>query len=189
MNKVLVILALLLAILVAFYPCRYVWEGYRQFALRQLAIDTISAFNKHKVVYWVDYGTLLGIVRENDIIRHDNDVDICMLDFEDNHSRVRKAIKSLGNKYSYTYRSWGAYRVHRFGGFAFVDIYITEEKDGMYIDGTGKIPKKLVGTPTTIKWKGVDVPVPEKTHDALVWRYGKDYMTPKRDGETVDGNE
>jgi phosphorylcholine metabolism protein LicD len=32
------------------------------------------------VEYWADFGTLLGMYREKDIIKHDNDVDVVVLD-------------------------------------------------------------------------------------------------------------
>ena len=45
-------------------------------------IDEI--FNKHNIPYWLDYGSILGAVRECDIISHDDDCDIGILrqDFE-----------------------------------------------------------------------------------------------------------
>lgn len=35
-----------------------------------------NALEKHKIKYWITYGTLLGAVRENNIINHDYDFDI-----------------------------------------------------------------------------------------------------------------
>ena len=45
-------------------------------------IDKIC--RKHKIRYYVDFGTLLGAVRENNFIAWDDDLDIMMLrdDFE-----------------------------------------------------------------------------------------------------------
>lgn len=46
--------------------------------LRTMLIDVCEAFNESKIHYWVDYGSLLGLIRHNDIIPwdHDNDFGI-----------------------------------------------------------------------------------------------------------------
>jgi len=36
----------------------------------------LNILNKHKIKYWVDSGTLLGLIREGDILDHDKDLDI-----------------------------------------------------------------------------------------------------------------
>ena len=38
--------------------------------------EAAGGFAAHKVDAWLDYGTLLGAVREHDIIMHENDVDL-----------------------------------------------------------------------------------------------------------------
>ena len=43
-----------------------------------MAHDVIQALNETDITYWVDFGTLLGIHREGDIILLDNDADICI---------------------------------------------------------------------------------------------------------------
>ena len=48
--------------------------------LRRLARAVLDALEAEDVPHWVDFGTLLGIVREDDIILGDNDVDICLLE-------------------------------------------------------------------------------------------------------------
>jgi phosphorylcholine metabolism protein LicD len=41
-------------------------------------IRAINAFNKHKVEYWIDSGTLLGLVRDKDIPKGDDDIDFAI---------------------------------------------------------------------------------------------------------------
>ena len=42
-----------------------------------MLVVVIQALDEHKELkWWVDFGTLLGLIREGDIIRGDNDVDI-----------------------------------------------------------------------------------------------------------------
>lgn len=37
------------------------------------------ALNKKEVKYWLDYGTLLGIIRNQGILKHDDDIDLGMM--------------------------------------------------------------------------------------------------------------
>ena len=46
-----------------------------RFALRHV----INFLNSENATYWLDYGTLLGVVREGDIMAHDGDVDVSRL--------------------------------------------------------------------------------------------------------------
>lgn len=52
--------------------------------LYSLAWDFIVSFSKImsnlNIRYWLDYGTLLGVVRDNDLIPWDSDLDFCILD-------------------------------------------------------------------------------------------------------------
>ena len=38
----------------------------------------IALLNKYEIPYWVDSGTLLGIMRDGKILEHDKDIDICL---------------------------------------------------------------------------------------------------------------
>ena len=44
--------------------------------LQNLATTVLPPLAEHEVPYWLDYGSLLGAVREGGIIRHDSDIDI-----------------------------------------------------------------------------------------------------------------
>jgi len=45
----------------------------------QILKTVYDTLGRTPAVYFVDYGTMLGIVRENDFIRHDDDVDITII--------------------------------------------------------------------------------------------------------------
>ena len=151
--------------------------------LRNIAFDTIDTFNKLDIDYWVDFGTLLGIVREQDIIKGDNDVDICVVDSPDTHSKMKKAKIMLERKgYTFVKETWDAYRVKKYTFFA--DIYINKinSEKGVYTGATGdnsNIDMNYIGSKSVIKWKNLDVKCPADVHGTLLWRYGEDYMTPK----------
>ncbi|MFJ6210785.1 LicD family protein [Lysinibacillus sp. NPDC092081] len=50
--------------------------------VREAAIEILfnltDIFNQHNVNYFIDAGTLLGIIREQDLIKWDNDIDLCI---------------------------------------------------------------------------------------------------------------
>ena len=44
----------------------------------------VEQLEKHKINYWLDSGTLLGLVRDGKLIEGDNDIDISVLETEVN---------------------------------------------------------------------------------------------------------
>ena len=70
-------------------------EEYNE--LEKLMSDISKAFEKYKVRYWMDGGTLLGSIRHRGMIPWDDDVDIGVLDIDE--PKLHRAIKSLSKKY------------------------------------------------------------------------------------------
>ena len=154
-----------------------------QSRLRQMAKDTFSVFTESQIFYWIDFGTLLGIIREGDIILYDNDIDVCVLDNADTHTKIKEIIApKLGTKgYTIKKLDWDAYRIYNCSE-DFVDVYLNKVADKQYIGATGtnsNISKKLIGTPFEYAWKNTVVMVPEHIHETLEWRYGSTYLTPR----------
>lgn len=52
----------------------------RRRALRGMLLDLVPVLEEAGCVYWLDFGTLLGVYRDDDIILHDNDCDVGILD-------------------------------------------------------------------------------------------------------------
>ena len=175
-----------IVIAISLIICVYIIYNYCvRKILRNMARDVIIEFNKNDIDYWVDFGTLLGITRDKDIIWGDNDVDICIVDNRETHHRMKFVKNSLLKKgYNFKKMDWSAYRVYSCG--LFTDIYINEYdiKTHTYLGATGNnsnISASFIGTPANIYWEKtkVNVKVPENIHDTLVWRYGEDYNIPK----------
>ena len=187
-NILLACIAAVIIGIASFYVARRFLESRearQQALLRCMAVSTISAFNDSGVQYWLDFGTLLGVIREGDIILGDNDVDICIRDDDDTRARMEGPVRTRLQAQGYELKrlTWSAYRVRAHG--LFVDVYITKTSGDTIIGATGpnsNVASALVGTPKWVQWPrcAIRVLVPEHVHDVLVWRYGEDYMTPKR---------
>jgi hypothetical protein len=48
----------------------------RNTILIKMLDDAVQVLDKHKIVYWLDCGTLLGAIRDNQLIAWDNDIDL-----------------------------------------------------------------------------------------------------------------
>jgi hypothetical protein len=166
-------------------------EMRRQAILRGMATTAISAFNDNGVKYWLDFSTLLGVVRDGDIILGDNDVDMCIGDDAKTQllldGPVRARLQAQG--YRIERQTWDAYRIkpqlYRPKHWLFVDVYITKRLGDVVVGATGpdsNVASALIGTPKWIAWPraAINVLVPTDVDGVLVWRYGADYMTPKR---------
>jgi len=71
-------------------------------------IETIQILNEHKISYWIFAGTLLGIIRDNNLIPWDNDIDIAILSGSISKEQIKDLmlsngyeVKDDGNKYEY----------------------------------------------------------------------------------------
>jgi len=62
----------------------------------------ISLLNKHKIKYYLDFGTLLGAVREKKFIRWDTNINITILN-ESDYNELPDILKELTIKYSISY--------------------------------------------------------------------------------------
>jgi hypothetical protein len=155
------------------------WIGFfyiMRARLEILLLETTDAFNKAGVDYWVDFGTLLGITRENGVILYDNDID--------KMEEVKRILKSQNSALIIKREeNWPAYRARRPLDIAVADLYINTTDGKMFRGAEGPktdIPCALIGAPTTMIWRGREIKVPQYVHETLVYRYGDDYMVPKQ---------
>ena len=139
--------------------------------IRNLFIKTIKNLEKDNIEYWVDFGTLLGIERDKDIILGDNDADICIVNTPEN---LNKFYKSNIGKFAYN----NIYRVYNL--WLFVDLYIIEIVNDQYKAPTGEIidinfiqpiQKKNI----QINGHKINVSLPNKIKDTLDYRYGNNW--------------
>ena len=167
--------------------CYVEWVYHQRRRLRRMAQHVIQGLNETDITYWVDYGTLLCMHREVDIILLDNDVDICIPSVSKEQWQMFGAqMTSMGYELQ-SHILPAISRVFEPGGL-FTDVYdVTLSEDGtVYYGPTGPnsdIPAHLIGVPITVPWtvdrRTTPVRVPEDIEGVLRWRYGDDYMTPR----------
>jgi phosphorylcholine metabolism protein LicD len=64
----------------------------------KLLQDTIEVLNKYKIDYYLDFGTLLGAIRDKKLIPWDNDIDISLYKEKD-YKKIDLVLKKLSKKY------------------------------------------------------------------------------------------
>jgi hypothetical protein len=152
-----------------------------------LAKHVVVMFNRAEVHYWADFGTLLGLVRDNGIIYADTDVDFTVIENDETIRKLDACCRRFHLWFSLrrdlNRRSYCAYfRLLP----ARADIYVNRfTSDGNLLIGcegpfsnvSYDLVKRVVGK----KWKGVEIKIPEKAAELLTYRYGADWHIRKRD--------
>jgi len=156
--------------------------------LRKCLLHLLTVLNKHGVPYWLDFGTLLGSIREHNIIPWDNDADISMLrsDFSKITSVLPEILQEEHIRYCTVF--WeGTMTLYVHNCPKHIDIYPWEihEKERL-----AKHPQQCFGYPTfplneiesfeTIDFCGVPATIPKNYKERLTRIYGSDYMVPQK---------
>ncbi|NQV13824.1 LicD family protein [bacterium] len=156
--------------------------------------------------YWLDFGTLLGLIRENKLIDWDKDMDLSIRYESD--EKMERMIKALGKHHPIRVLApnirpdiWklGRYRTikafHKKFGFIKANPHLDffTQYRGQYgndsnytyrsiIAGTNnEIPAAFVDELDTFEFEGHAYSIPNHAEDFLAIRYGADWRTPKKD--------
>lgn len=102
-----------------------------------VAIDKIC--RKHKIPYWIDFGTLLGAVRHKGFIPWDDDVDICVL--EKDYTQLRDyLISELPEQFALQDTSTDKYAFFTYGrvrdkkSYCYYPYFVKLKEQGLWVD-------------------------------------------------------
>lgn len=161
-------------------------DGRRQRTLRRILPDICRIFEAHAIDYWCDFGTLLGLYRDGDIIRGDKDADLSIVVTETPRIlALGDTLKAHG--YEITDRGGRARKLLRIYDARtryYVDIY-PYERDGALLRSVlaspqEDIPEALVARRATVPFLGATILVPEDVPAVLHHRYGSTFTVPRR---------
>ena len=153
--------------------------------------DLKKVFDKHNITFFLFFGTLLGAVREEDIIAYDDDVDIGILDEDEAKIMpLEKEFKDMGyyvmqttsqGRLSSAYIAKKAHRekvdictLFRSQGKRWFIRYGNDSKNGAHIKAipyTAKYFEKF----ETIHFKGEDYRVPSPPEEFLTELWGEEW--------------
>ncbi len=161
-------------------------------------IDTI--FKELNIPYWLEYGTLLGAVREKNFIKHDLDIDLGLFlkDYSDENLNIfEKYGFKLIRRIIIDDAKYGLEESYAYKGVTIDLFYFSKNKKGFYSHGFrneyGKSWSKtikdnggLIVREIYFPYSGFDeidfldrkYPIPKDTHSHLKAFYGDNYMIP-----------
>ena len=160
--------------------------------LFELARFTHGLLEKNGITHWADYGTLLGAVRDGDLIAWDEDVDLGALATDTEAILALKAeIEAAGH--TVTRPEPAVIRIdYSAANSANLDLFLWQEEDEMLTadfdpsyDWPGveghRFPKQYVMNLKPVSIGKLSLPAPSPVDRFLTdHRYGPEYMTPAR---------
>lgn len=148
-----------------------------------VAKDNLLDFKKvletRHVPFLIMHGTLLGAIRENDFIKHDIDIDTCVM----NEKALVNAIPSLA-KVGLNLCRYEKGLIYSFiRDSVYIDVYIVNKINGLirpfYVRYLGNvIPRKYFRNIKEISFINSTFKIPNHTEELIKFWYGEKWKTP-----------
>jgi len=144
---------------------------------RKILLDFKKVLDQNKIKFGLLYGTLLGVIRENDLIAHDEDVDVYLLDEE------REALFGI----LFELREIGLEVVRLDGDLLsimrngdYIDLYFYKNfSSGNRKCNTFLMKAELLEETVDYEVFGKNFTIPREYEKILVMHYGLDWRIPK----------
>jgi hypothetical protein len=147
----------------------------------------VKILSENNIKNWfVAYGTLLGIIREDSCIDGDDDVDIVIESIH--YDTLKTSLEKCGFEFDYGHGIGDSKKILKTKqrkDYASVDFYFSSvDENGTFNDEWNIVvwtncydhSKKLI----EYSWKDVELKLPFNSETKLAKRYGDDWRTPKQ---------
>lgn len=156
-----------------------------------------EAMNNSNILFWLEFGSLLGYYRNNDFIQHDCDLDFGV--FLKDRKQVQEVLSCVGFKliHQYLAEDGGVEECYKYKNTTIDVFYFREDEDFYYCNTfvlrsySRKINKIICNKACLVKrinipkqpfvkarFKKSDIYVPQDCCLHLEMHYGKSFMTP-----------
>ena len=215
--------------------CVWTFHSVRRRALRGALVDVAAALDTIQMdaavgqaggsdqaggepilqEWWVDFGTLLGIQRANELIHWDNDVDCVLLEprWDALVPMLEQRLSGKGYHLTLVSAQQGEFpcrdassyewlrvstKLHLLGrGWPAVPLAIVDMYAGKLVSETVQLynplldlsPASLAMPTATFRWHGVQLRLPRDAEQVLERRYGKTWRTPLIHSKGCDTHE
>ena len=145
--------------------------------------EAVNLFKRLEVDLILFYGTLLGAIREDDFIAHDDDVDLMIINAASSEAEAlekKDQIIAALRKLNIRVLDIRKFGFHIILNKCNLDIFICWENGGgvslqMERFKIRTIPSRILQPASTIKFRGIDFPAPAQPEEFLRERYGENW--------------
>jgi len=140
-----------------------------------------SILKEHDIKNWfVSYGTLLGITRENGCIDGDDDVDI--VSNINDYEKIKSALAQNGFTFYYGSgigSSRSILKTNDTEEYSSVDFYMSVVEGDDFVDHWERVRWAKCKPLISKEWNGVQIWLPQDAESKLIGRYGEEWRIPQ----------
>lgn len=173
----------------------------RRCQLRRLLTDLCEALGALRQTFWLDFGGLLGIYREGDLLLTDSDIDLAVwdADWPALEAGLRKALPGYSMARLVPSEDPSATFLRLYCPLGMADVFGARDVGGgrVLVDcGHGSdamaVRADSVFPVGRLSWRGRAIPVPGDVEAMLAQRYGPTWRQPRyldKGADTVEHNK
>ena len=150
---------------------------------QRLLFDLLDLLDKHNIIYWLNWGLLLGLVRDGNFIPWDTDMDVTC--HWNNRDQIINSIEpQMAEKGCYIPRVEDCFPEDRWfiRDKEKIELNFVVEDGNKYTYSKGRCdlscPKEYIDTLQIAIFKGRQVYIPSNVRKYLELSYGETWLTP-----------